>query len=264
LLNRGPIEYDVEIKFGTQSLFRETSTFSAANMGAPIATSPQGVTWCVVSTETKTYQRQVNQVVELPDAEGTLEFRARARMLGPFTCAQAIVEVMGTNFQFILDESPISFRPRDSSDTPAVSQCSDPSLRGQCYPQYQARIVPQTIPVEEQGGTVQVPLPSGTIAFTLSDRTNLTGRSINDGDDTGPDYVIEPGAHQVDSNVIPSAGRDSASTGSPAQSAKVVVSSKDYGGKARLRATLSIPKHARLGGDGAIRHSTPGLCQFAH
>jgi hypothetical protein len=135
------------------------------------------------------------------------------------------------DIRFVLQESHYNFRPKDSQDGGILSTDTD------------------AFPVRWAGFRYACPdeefaydrKPSGKIKFTLSNVSNLTGTSTNNGNSTDPDYRIsasqEPEVFDIVSDASATTrmmGRTVSDEDFPRASLKI--ESFDYGGTARLQA----------------------------
>ena len=174
--------------------------------------------------------------------------------------------------RFVMSQTPDVFRPRDARDPAA--HCTVPDATGQthdgdCHVKYTANFVCNAgapmkqlrtgpgrtapdvqIPFTPGPGSANCPAPPATYKFTLSPQTTwLVGTSSNFGADTAedPDYVFEQGpvagsATPLNTALAPPQDRGlSISTRGPVTApVPVTVTSRDFGGAARLHAQATI------------------------
>jgi hypothetical protein len=161
-----------------------------------------------------------------------------------------------------LTQARSNFRPRDARDDAA--QCSQND--GDCHPQFAAALT--GLEQSLQGGYVNSPVNfsfSPSIAFSLAPATPgvpagawLPGTSTNYGTDgaTDPDYLFETGQQQTTANLtvqspssmvtnpgsvaVGASGGDWGAAPVPTPSIPITVTSHDFGGKAYLRAVLTL------------------------
>lgn len=128
--------------------------------------------------------------------------------------------------RFLLSDTRQDFRPRnsDSADPVAASCNSDYD----CYPSFEARLQESCCDVK--------------IGFELSEVSTLAGVSTNYGSGTGADYAVDPELNQGMVSVSAPPGTTAYETAEPWTMANLMLSSKDYGGRAKVKAYFLAPE----------------------
>ncbi|GAB4364703.1 MAG: hypothetical protein OHK0021_08520 [Bryobacter sp.] len=141
---------------------------------------------------------------------------------------------------FVLSATPWSFIPRDARD--AVSECSNPANEMHCFPAYTAQVY--TDDFYSYGYIAE------NIRFKLNDITSLRGTSDNQGNSNELDYFIDPARQtpNVFANVAQSSNQTSIETNSITAFGNLVITSRDFGGTARLEAEIDFPEDPDFGG----------------
>ncbi|MBN8731347.1 MAG: hypothetical protein J0L64_12450 [Acidobacteria bacterium] len=128
--------------------------------------------------------------------------------------------------RFLLSDTRQDFRPGNSdSADPVAATCSSGY---DCYPSFEARIQESCCDVK--------------IGFELSDVSTLAGVSTNYGSGTGLDYAVDPELNQGMVSVSGPPGTVAYETAEPWTMANLMISSLDYGGKAKVKAYFLAPE----------------------
>ncbi|MBN8731350.1 MAG: hypothetical protein J0L64_12465 [Acidobacteria bacterium] len=128
--------------------------------------------------------------------------------------------------RFLLSDTRQDFRPRNSdSADPVAATCNSGY---DCYPSFAARIEASCCDVK--------------IGFELSDVSTLAGISTNYGSETGPDYAVDPDLNQGMVSVSGPPGTVAYETADPSTMASLMLTSLDYGGKAKVKAYFLAPE----------------------
>lgn len=161
------------------------------------------------------------------------------------------------NFRFVLQQTNFSFQPRDSQDP--ISACAAEINTSNCYPTFQTTFMTldSTLPLNSVG-LFEVE-PNVKVRFRLKfHKPHLKGTSSNNGNDLDPDYIINPSqnplqgeadgqqfgpflqttlaeATQPDGSFMVETAPATLLMGTdPTPFATLKVTSRDFGGRARL------------------------------
>jgi len=128
--------------------------------------------------------------------------------------------------RFLLSDTRQDFRPRNSdSADPVAASCNSGY---DCYPSFEARLQESCCDVK--------------IGFEVSEVSTLAGVSTNYGSGTGADYAVDPELNQGMVSVSAPPGTTAYETAEPWTMANLMLSSKDYGGRAKVKAYFLAPE----------------------
>lgn len=152
------------------------------------------------------------------------------------------------NFRFVLFQTDYGFKPRDASD--AASECQNSLNTPFCYPMFFTEFVPIDLTMPLLSPPYFDVEPTGKVRFRLKfPKAHLPGTSSNQGTGTDPDYTINPlmvsepgevsGGQELPyrTDIAPLQADGSYMVeAAPLGSKMLKVTSRDFGGRARLYA----------------------------
>ncbi len=230
----GTFGWTLSVTAGSQTLFSENLTIAANPRDTSLF--PGAGTTRPGFPNTLFYTRSVERVIDVSGLTQTGPVNYRVNAAAQDLTPEGLLHADGlsadgffhSDIRFTVNETPRSFVPVASTDSAA--HCSP--IDRNCFPEYTARVVYQQAQFIENRARIK-----GRIRFRLTTISDLPGISSNEGTGASADYTINP-ALQVPNQYEPPVINPTAVTmrtlSNQLESSTLIVSSLDYGGRARL------------------------------
>jgi hypothetical protein len=210
------------------------------------------------------WYREITKIIDVSSLtqSGPIQLQVRPfASKDAFYCTMSLLVAVFADVEFTLTQTPKGFRPEDARDDPATSKCSGNS-GDNCRPSFTVRLKetsngpwwPADLHVTYDFVLDHPSVLAGqpVTAWLKGSSTNSDGPRNTPDDASYPDYIFEAqgdaqlgapdrnGLHVATANDIDYSNASGNAPGGEDQTIDITVTSRDYGGSAILRPTVTI------------------------